>query len=70
MISPEAWNDPDQRTLVVRRDSRSDDGTVPVLTFLLNPTGEARSFPLPPPPPPSLVLLDPAAPEVPERALV
>lgn len=62
-------NEPDQRTLVVGRASRSDDGTMPVLIFLLNPTGEARSFPLPPPPA-SLVLLDTAAPEVPDCTLV
>jgi glycogen operon protein len=69
LISPDAWNDSSQRMLVVRRASRGEVGTVNVLTFLLNPTGAGRLFHLPPPGLPTLVLLDTAAPEAPERTL-
>jgi isoamylase len=62
-ISPEAWNDPQQRTLMLRRAAENGDGKVTILTLLLNPTGEDRRFHLPPPNLPSVVLLDSAAPE-------
>ena len=68
-ISPDAWNDPAQRTLVLRRAARADDGTIPVLTLLLNPTEECRQFHLPPPAMKTSVLIDTAKPEAPERPL-
>jgi isoamylase len=69
MIPAEAWNDPEQQTLILRRASRSDDGTIPVLTLLLNPTTQDRPFRLPPPSMKTWVLIDTAAPEAPERPL-
>jgi glycogen operon protein len=68
-ISPEAWNDPAQRTLVLRRAARTDDGTIPVLTLLLNPTEERRPFQLPPPAMKTSILIDTAMPEAPEQPL-
>jgi isoamylase len=62
-ISPEAWNDPQQRTLMLRRAAENGDGKVTILTLLLNPTPEDRRFQLPPPNLPSVVLLDSAAAE-------
>jgi isoamylase len=62
-ISPAAWNDSQQRTLILRRAAATGDGRVTILTLLLNPTGEDRPFRLPPPELASVVLLDSAAPE-------
>jgi glycogen operon protein len=62
-ISPEAWNDPQQRTLVLRRAAANGAGRVTILTLLLNPTAGDRPFRLPPPSLPSLLVLDSAAPE-------
>ena len=59
-ISPAAWNDPEQRTLILRRALANGDGTVSILTLLLNPTAEDRRFQLPAPLLPTRVLLDSA----------
>jgi isoamylase len=68
-ISAEAWNDLDQRTLVLRRAMAGPEGRVSILTLLLNPTDECRHFRLPRPHAPARVLLDSASPEADERAL-
>src|SRR5581483_9654131 len=62
-IPAEAWNDLDQRTLVLRRAMAGPEGRVTILTLLLNPTDRQHQFRLPPPLLPSRVLLDSAAPE-------
>ncbi len=59
-ISPEAWNDPEQRTLILRRAMANGDGTVSIVTLLLNPTAEDRRFQLPAPLAPARVLMDSA----------
>ena len=69
-ISIAAWNDPQQRTLILRRVAANGDGTVTILTLLLNPTGEDRCFRLPPPDLASLVVLDSASPEAEARAMI
>jgi glycogen operon protein len=69
ILSPEAWNNPQERTLVLRRAATNADGSVPVLTCLFNPTPEDRTFKLPPPRRPTSLLLDSADPAGPERAL-
>ena len=66
-ISVEGWNDPGQRTLVLRRAMAGEAGRVDILTLLLNPTGEARDFRLPPPHRAGRILLDSAAPDAKER---
>jgi len=68
-ISPEAWNNPGERTLVLRRAARLPNGRIPMLTMMLNPTAVDRRFQLPPPVRRSRLLLDSAAPAEPERAL-
>jgi isoamylase len=69
-ISAAAWNDPQQRTLMLRRAAADGDGKVTMLTLLLNPTEEDRWFRLPPPDLASVVLLDSAAPEAEASAVI
>ena len=38
IISSESWNNPEKRLFALRRASRNDDGTVPILTLFLNPS--------------------------------
>jgi isoamylase len=66
-ISAEAWNDLDQRTLVLRRVMRGAEGKVAILTLLLNPTDKCQDFRLPTPHLPARVLLDSAALNLEER---
>jgi pullulanase/glycogen debranching enzyme len=68
IISAEAWNDPDQRTLVLRRAASGTDGKVTILTLLLNPTDESRHFRLPAPHVAVRLLLDSASRELVERS--
>jgi len=67
IIPAEAWNNPEERLLAVRRASKSGDGTVSVLTLFLNPTGEDQPFRMPEPRLPTRLLLDSSAPDTPER---
>jgi isoamylase len=60
-LSAEAWNDSDQRTLVLRRAMADAEGKIAILTLLLNPTDEHRQFRLPAPRLPARVLLDSAS---------
>jgi isoamylase len=60
-ISAEAWNDLNQRTLVLRRAMFGPEGKVAILTLLLNPTDEHCQFFLPAPHLRMRVLLDSAA---------
>ena len=66
-ISVEAWNNPEERTLVLRRATRLPDGSATVLTLMLNPTDEDRVFTMPQPALPTRILIDTAAPNEPER---
>ncbi|HEY6578335.1 MAG TPA: hypothetical protein VIY09_03360, partial [Rhizomicrobium sp.] len=69
IISADEWNNPNERTLVLRRSAKRDDDMVDVITLLLNPTPEDHTFHLPAPHLESRVLLDTANPEAPERKL-
>jgi len=69
VIPPEAWNDPEQRTLILRRAALRNDGGLAVLTLLLNPTTEDRDFRLPPPSMQTSILIDTGAPDAPEQPL-
>src|SRR5262249_17338927 len=69
-ISPEAWNDIDQGTLILRRATRVPGGIVTILTLLLNPGEVPGLFRLPPPHLVSRVLLDSAAPDAKQREIV
>ncbi|MFL1874511.1 glycogen debranching protein GlgX [Hansschlegelia beijingensis] len=66
-ISAEAWNDPAERTLTLRRAERREDGSTPILTLMLNPTDKDRAFRLPSPGLPTFLLIDSARPDAPER---
>jgi glycogen operon protein len=70
IVSPEAWNNPTERTLVLRRAATDADGNVPILTSLFNPTPEDRTFKLPPPRLATRLLLDSADPTGPERDII
>ena len=65
-ISAEAWNDPAERTLTLRRAERREDGSTPILTLMLNPTDKDRAFRLPSPGLPTFLLIDSARPDAPE----
>jgi glycogen operon protein len=62
-VAESSWTDPEQRLLCLRRATRNDDGTVSILNFLLNPTGEDQTFQLPEPALPVSILIDTARPE-------
>ena len=69
-ISPEAWNNPEQRVLAVRRADTDPDNAVILLTLCLNPSSEKRRFRLPPPVVPARILIDSARPEAAEEPVV
>jgi isoamylase len=66
IISSYSWNNPEKRLFALRRASRNDDGTVPILTLFLNPSDQDRAFRLPTQNVPTRLLIDSAAPEKPE----
>jgi glycogen operon protein len=66
-LSPEAWNNPHERTLVLRRAAAAPDRSVPILTCLFNPMPDDRIFKLAPPRLPMRLLLDSADPAGTER---
>ena len=70
VVSPEAWNNPHERTLALRRATADSDGKVPLLTCLFNPTPEDRTFKLPPPRLATRLLLDSGDPAGVERDIV
>ncbi len=63
-IPESSWTNPDHRLLCLRRATRNADGTVSILSFLLNPTAEERTFQLPEPALPTRIFVDTARPEV------
>jgi glycogen operon protein len=69
-ISPEAWNNQEQRVLTVRRAEKASDQAVNILTLCLNPSNEDRKFRLPPPALPARVLLDSSKPETADEPVV
>jgi isoamylase len=66
LISVDAWNNPNERVIVLRRAQR-DDGAVQSLTLMLNPTGDSLPFRLPAPRIRSRVLIDTCRPDAPEH---
>ena len=63
--SPDDWNAAEARLLTLRRAAHGDDGTICVMTLMLNATQEARSFRIPPPTP-VILMIDSANPGAPE----
>jgi len=68
-ISPDAWNNPTESALMLRRATIDDEGVVVAATLLLNPSEEDRVFALPPPALPTRMLLDTALPDAPEQEI-
>jgi glycogen operon protein len=63
LIPEDSWRQPEIRLLALRRAARNDDGTVSLLTLLLNPTGEDHTFRLADPVLPAIVFIDTARPD-------
>jgi len=68
-VSPDSWNNPEERRFVLRRAGRDDDGTVELLTAYFNASGDKHSFRRPAPGLPARLLIDSGDPEAPERDL-
>jgi isoamylase len=68
-MTPEAWNEPEARTLMLRRAAAAPDGAVEVTLLLLNADGAGHVFVLPPPRLDWTLVLDSAHPEAPEHAV-
>jgi glycogen operon protein len=62
-LTPEDWDNPEGRALVMQRATLLEDGRVEALTLLLNGSEDAIDFTLPAPSAPRQVLLDSAQPE-------
>jgi glycogen operon protein len=63
--SPDDWNAAEARLLTLRRAAHGDDGTICVMTLMLNATQEPRRFRIPPPIP-VILMIDSANPGAPE----
>ena len=68
-VSEPAWKNGELRLLVLRRASHNADGSVSILSLLLNPIAEDRYFRLAPPVLPGRVLIDSALPGALEREI-
>jgi glycogen operon protein len=68
-LTPEAWREPEARTLTLRRAATLTDGTVELMLILLNADSADQDFVLPGPEVNWTTLLDTAHPEMPETAL-
>jgi glycogen operon protein len=68
-MTSEAWNNPQERTLVLQRAAKEKSGSVSILTCFFNPTPDDRTFKLPPPKLAAQLLIDSAAPDQMEKAI-
>ena len=66
-LEPEDWDNPEGRALLMRRVERREDGRIEALSLLLNASGDALKFVLPPPAVSRRLLIDSAHPEAEER---
>ena len=62
-LSPEDWDNPEGRALMMRRASPTEDGGVEAVSLLLNASPDPITFTLPPPHASRTVLIDSAKPE-------
>jgi glycogen operon protein len=67
IIPDQAWNNGEERVLLLRRATKNDDGSVPILSLYLNPTADEVRFRVPPPRLATRLLIDSSAPDAPER---
>jgi glycogen operon protein len=68
-MTPEAWGEPEARTLSLRRSLKSPGGRVEVMLVLFNADCAGQEFVLPEPDLPWTMLLDSAYPEIPATPL-
>jgi glycogen operon protein len=68
-ISSDAWNDPEQRVIMLRRAGFSGGGKIAIVTLCLNPSAEDIKFRLPEPIIPARILIDSAKPDVSEAPI-
>ena len=68
-LSPDDWQNPDGRALVMRRATRTDSGAVEMVTLLLNGSADPLTFQLPAPEGERTVLIDSARPDQGEVAI-
>ncbi|MBV1799853.1 glycogen debranching protein GlgX [Siccirubricoccus sp. G192] len=66
-MAPDAWNEPEARTLAMRRATVAPDGSVDVILLLLNADGAGHAFALPQPRLDWRLVLSSAHPEAEER---
>ncbi len=66
-MTPDAWQEPEGRSLALRRAARRDDGTVEVVLMLVNGGAEDETFALPEPALSWRVEIESAAPDAGER---
>jgi isoamylase len=66
-ISEEAWHNPEEGIIVLRRAGRNLDGAISALTLIMNPTVERMTFRLPAPHMPTRVLVDSDKPQLAEH---
>ena len=62
-LSPEDWQNPEGRALLMRRAVRNDEGEVETVSLLLNASGDPITFHLPPPGDRRTVLIDSSRPD-------
>jgi glycogen operon protein len=63
MMPEDAWKNPELRLLCLRRATKNADGSVSILDFLLNPTGDDHQFRLPEPAASAQIILDSGRPD-------
>ncbi len=68
-LSPEDWDNPEGRALVMRRACRREDGAVEAVTLLMNGSADTFTFQLPPSGSQWRLLIDSADPDGQERPL-
>jgi glycogen operon protein len=68
-LSPEDWQNPEARALMMRRASRNEAGDVEAVSLLINGSADPVTFHLPPPHAGRTVLIDSARPEQGELAI-
>ena len=68
-LSPEDWQNPEGRALVMRRAYKRADGVVEAVTLLMNASQDVLTFRLPPPELERRLLIDTADPTAEERML-
>ena len=69
-MTPEAWNDPEARTLALRRAAAAEAGGVDVTMLLLNADGIGHAFALPQPMLDWQLVLDTGHPDTAERPVI